>query len=84
MLCYDFPLFHLLPKYFFILDTQLCVFRWWYSPQWLEPAYFYRLVCKHGHLLHNSREMIIFLGEFFIDEVECTADTFCPLGNNDQ
>ena len=65
-----FPLFHLLPKYFLILDTQPCVFRWWYSPQWLEPAHFHRLVCKHVHLLNNSREMIIFLGRVLIDEVK--------------
>ena len=84
MLRYVFPLFHLLPKYFLILDTQPCVLRWWYSPQWLEPAYFYRLVCKHVRLLHYSLEMIIFLGGILIDEVECTADTFCLLGNNAQ
>ena len=84
MLRYVFPLFQLLPKYFLILDTQPCVLRWWYSPQWLEPAYFYRLVCKHVRLLHYSLEMIIFLGGILIDEVECTADTFCLLGNNAQ
>ena len=51
---------------------------------WLETAYFYRLVCKHVHLLHNSREMIIFFGGILTDEVECTADTFCLLGDNAQ
>ena len=67
---------------FFIFDTQPCVFSWWYSPQRLEPAHFHRLVCKRVHLLHNSLETIIFLGGVLIDEVDCTADTFCLLGNN--